>query len=69
MSLCNAVSADRKAQVLKALNRSTEAYGVLQRLQVHCEKTKNTEVVIRWGHACCVLTAGRQDDLSLRFPV
>ncbi|XP_041792928.1 anaphase-promoting complex subunit 5 [Chelmon rostratus] len=37
----------RKAQVLKALNRSTEAYGILQRLQVHCEKTKCTEVVIR----------------------
>uniref|UniRef100_A0A4W6F5G9 Anaphase-promoting complex subunit 5 n=1 Tax=Lates calcarifer TaxID=8187 RepID=A0A4W6F5G9_LATCA len=37
----------RKAQVLKALNRSTEAYSVLQRLQVHCEKTKCTEMVIR----------------------
>lgn len=37
----------RKAQVLKALNRSTEAYNVLQRLQVHCEKTKCTEMVIR----------------------
>uniref|UniRef100_A0A8C9ZSF8 Anaphase-promoting complex subunit 5 n=1 Tax=Sander lucioperca TaxID=283035 RepID=A0A8C9ZSF8_SANLU len=37
----------RKAQVLKALNRSTEAYSILQRLQVHCEKTKRTEVVIR----------------------
>ncbi|XP_075960610.1 anaphase-promoting complex subunit 5 [Anarhichas minor] len=37
----------RKAQVLKALNRSTEAYNILQRLQVHCEKTKCTEVVIR----------------------
>uniref|UniRef100_A0A8C4F6G6 Anaphase-promoting complex subunit 5 n=1 Tax=Dicentrarchus labrax TaxID=13489 RepID=A0A8C4F6G6_DICLA len=37
----------RKAQVLKALNRSTEAYSILQRLQVHCEKTKCTEVVIR----------------------
>lgn len=37
----------RKAQVLKALNRSTEAYGVLQRLQAHCEGTKCTEVVIR----------------------
>lgn len=40
--------ANRKAQVLKALNRSTAAYGVLQRLQVHCEKTKNTEVVVRY---------------------
>ncbi|KAG7453969.1 anaphase-promoting complex subunit 5 [Solea senegalensis] len=37
----------RKAQVLKALNRSTEAYGILQRLQVHCEKTTCTEMVIR----------------------
>ncbi|KAM7391676.1 hypothetical protein PAMP_022344 [Pampus punctatissimus] len=37
----------RKAQVLKALNRSTEAYSILQRLQVHCEKTKCTEMVIR----------------------
>ncbi|KAM3610629.1 uncharacterized protein V6R79_006719 [Siganus canaliculatus] len=37
----------RKAQVLKALGRSTEAYGVLQRLQTHCEKTHCTEVVIR----------------------
>lgn len=37
----------RKAQVLKALNRSTEAYSILQQLQVHCEKTKCTETVIR----------------------
>ncbi|XP_044052959.1 anaphase-promoting complex subunit 5 [Siniperca chuatsi] len=37
----------RKAQVLKALNRSTEAYSILQRLQLHCEKTKCTEVIIR----------------------
>uniref|UniRef100_A0A7N8XL10 Anaphase-promoting complex subunit 5 n=1 Tax=Mastacembelus armatus TaxID=205130 RepID=A0A7N8XL10_9TELE len=37
----------RKAQVLKALKRSTEAYGILQRLQVHCEKMKCTEMVIR----------------------
>uniref|UniRef100_A0A667ZXD1 Anaphase-promoting complex subunit 5 n=1 Tax=Myripristis murdjan TaxID=586833 RepID=A0A667ZXD1_9TELE len=37
----------RKAQVLKALNRSTEAYSILQRLQVHCEKTKCTEMIIR----------------------
>uniref|UniRef100_A0A3B5B0H8 Anaphase-promoting complex subunit 5 n=1 Tax=Stegastes partitus TaxID=144197 RepID=A0A3B5B0H8_9TELE len=37
----------RKAQVLKALNRSTEAYSILQQLQVHCEKTKCTEMVIR----------------------
>ncbi|XP_071374924.1 anaphase-promoting complex subunit 5 isoform X3 [Centroberyx affinis] len=37
----------RKAQVLKALNRTTEAYGILQRLQVHCEKSKCTEMIIR----------------------
>ncbi|KAM6930434.1 anaphase-promoting complex subunit 5 [Xenentodon cancila] len=37
----------RKSQVLKALNRSTEAYSILQRLQVHCEKTKCTEIIIR----------------------
>uniref|UniRef100_A0A3B4XQS4 Anaphase-promoting complex subunit 5 n=1 Tax=Seriola lalandi dorsalis TaxID=1841481 RepID=A0A3B4XQS4_SERLL len=37
----------RKAQVLKALNRSTEAYSILQQLQVRCEKTKCTEMVIR----------------------
>ncbi|XP_037536636.1 anaphase-promoting complex subunit 5 [Nematolebias whitei] len=52
--LVNAVSAlnkteglYRKAQVLKALSRSTEAYNILQRLQVHCEKTKCTDVIIR----------------------
>lgn len=48
---CKIVFPDRKAQVLKALNRSTEAYGILQRLQVHCEKTKCTEVVIRYADA------------------
>ncbi|XP_041856158.1 anaphase-promoting complex subunit 5 isoform X2 [Melanotaenia boesemani] len=37
----------RKALVLKALNRSTEAYSILQRLQVQCEKTKTTEIIIR----------------------
>ncbi|KAM9393986.1 anaphase-promoting complex subunit 5 [Pholidichthys leucotaenia] len=37
----------RKAQVLKALHCSTEAYRILQRLQVHCEKTKCTEMIIR----------------------
>ncbi|XP_072301533.1 anaphase-promoting complex subunit 5 [Eucyclogobius newberryi] len=37
----------RKALVLKALNRSTEAYAVLQRLQVHCDQTKCTELAIR----------------------
>lgn len=39
---------DRKAQVLKALNRSTEAYDILQRLQVHCEKVRCTEATIRY---------------------
>ncbi|XP_068167896.1 anaphase-promoting complex subunit 5 [Antennarius striatus] len=37
----------RKAQVLKALHRSSEAYAVLQRLQTHCENNRCTEVVIR----------------------
>lgn len=37
----------RKALVLKVLNRSTEAYSVLQRLQVLCDKTKCTELAIR----------------------
>ncbi|XP_020345401.2 anaphase-promoting complex subunit 5 [Oncorhynchus kisutch] len=37
----------RKAQVLKALNRTTEAYSILQRLQLYCEKTKYTEMIIR----------------------
>ncbi|MED6252573.1 Anaphase-promoting complex subunit 5 [Ataeniobius toweri] len=37
----------RKAHVLKALNRSTEAYSILQQLQVHCEKTECTEIIIR----------------------
>uniref|UniRef100_A0A669E472 Anaphase-promoting complex subunit 5 n=1 Tax=Oreochromis niloticus TaxID=8128 RepID=A0A669E472_ORENI len=36
----------RKAQVLKAVNRSTEAYHILQQLQARCEKTKCTEMVI-----------------------
>lgn len=43
----NCVLCDRKAQVLKALNRSTEAYHILQQLQARCEKTKCTEMVIR----------------------
>uniref|UniRef100_A0A6Q2XM82 Anaphase-promoting complex subunit 5 n=1 Tax=Esox lucius TaxID=8010 RepID=A0A6Q2XM82_ESOLU len=37
----------RKALVLKALNRTTEAYSILQRLQLYCEKTKYTEMIIR----------------------
>ncbi|XP_034025588.1 anaphase-promoting complex subunit 5 isoform X2 [Thalassophryne amazonica] len=37
----------RKAQVLKALRQTSEASRILQRLQVHCEKTKCTEMLIR----------------------
>uniref|UniRef100_H3D1N9 Anaphase-promoting complex subunit 5 n=1 Tax=Tetraodon nigroviridis TaxID=99883 RepID=H3D1N9_TETNG len=37
----------RKALVLKALSRTSEAYGVLQWLQGHCEKTAKVELVIR----------------------
>ncbi|CAL8343307.1 unnamed protein product [Lota lota] len=37
----------RKAQVLKSLSRTTEAYRILQKLQVHCEKTRCTETIIR----------------------
>lgn len=49
---------DRKALVLKALSRTSEAYGVLQWLQAHCEKTAKVELVIRSGHMiwlpdCC----------------
>lgn len=38
---------NRKAQVLKALNRTTKAYSILQRLQLYCEKIKYTEMIIR----------------------
>ncbi|CAG02518.1 unnamed protein product, partial [Tetraodon nigroviridis] len=41
------VFTDRKALVLKALSRTSEAYGVLQWLQGHCEKTAKVELVIR----------------------
>uniref|UniRef100_A0A8C5DF25 Anaphase-promoting complex subunit 5 n=1 Tax=Gouania willdenowi TaxID=441366 RepID=A0A8C5DF25_GOUWI len=37
----------RKAQVLKALKRSTAASNILQQLQVHCEKMKSIEMTIR----------------------
>ncbi|MBN3316706.1 APC5 protein, partial [Atractosteus spatula] len=37
----------RKALVLKAQNQTTEAYKILQRLLLYCEKTKCTEMVIR----------------------
>uniref|UniRef100_A0A8C7CJC8 Uncharacterized protein n=1 Tax=Oncorhynchus kisutch TaxID=8019 RepID=A0A8C7CJC8_ONCKI len=40
---------NRKAQVPKALNRTTKAYGILQRLQLYCEKTKYSEMSIRWA--------------------
>lgn len=39
--------ADRKALVLKALSRTSEAYGVLQWLQGHCEKAAKVELMIR----------------------
>lgn len=45
-------STDRKALVLKALNRTSEAYGVLQWLQGHCEVTAKVELVIRYSHGC-----------------
>ncbi|RXN15659.1 anaphase-promoting complex subunit 5 isoform X1 [Labeo rohita] len=37
----------RKAQLLKALNQTTEASKILQQLQQQCEKSKNTEMIIR----------------------
>ncbi|XP_066544877.1 anaphase-promoting complex subunit 5 [Amia ocellicauda] len=37
----------RKALVLKAQNQTTEAYKILQRLLLYCEKSKCTEMVIR----------------------
>ncbi|XP_071428363.1 anaphase-promoting complex subunit 5 isoform X1 [Pithys albifrons albifrons] len=37
----------RKAIVLKAQNQMSEAHKLLQKLLVHCQKTKNTEMVIR----------------------
>ncbi|MBN3285982.1 APC5 protein, partial [Polyodon spathula] len=37
----------RKALVLKAQNQTTEAYKVLQRLLLYCEKIKGTEMTIR----------------------
>uniref|UniRef100_A0AAZ3R058 Anaphase-promoting complex subunit 5 n=1 Tax=Oncorhynchus tshawytscha TaxID=74940 RepID=A0AAZ3R058_ONCTS len=40
---------NRKAQVPKALNRTTKAYSILQRLQLYCEKTKYSEMSIRWA--------------------
>ncbi|KAG7331934.1 hypothetical protein KOW79_003768 [Hemibagrus wyckioides] len=37
----------RKAQLLKAINRTSEASKVLQHLQQLCDKNKNTEMIIR----------------------
>ncbi|XP_027734361.1 anaphase-promoting complex subunit 5 isoform X2 [Empidonax traillii] len=37
----------RKAIVLKAQNQMSEAHKLLQKLLIHCQKTKNTEMVIR----------------------
>ncbi|XP_051509394.1 anaphase-promoting complex subunit 5-like [Myxocyprinus asiaticus] len=37
----------RKAQLLKALNRTSEASKILQHLHQQCEKSKNTEMIIR----------------------
>ncbi|ROL49079.1 Anaphase-promoting complex subunit 5 [Anabarilius grahami] len=37
----------RKAQLLKALNQTSEASKILQQLQQQCEKSKNTEMIIR----------------------
>ncbi|MGH0159188.1 UNVERIFIED_CONTAM: hypothetical protein FKN15_075736 [Acipenser sinensis] len=51
----------RKALVLKAQNQTTEAYKVLQRLLLYCEKIKGTEMTIRvmlslaelhWSSSC-----------------
>ncbi|XP_069475670.1 anaphase-promoting complex subunit 5 [Ambystoma mexicanum] len=51
----------RKAIVLKAQNENSEAHSVLQTLLTHCQKIKNTEMVIRallsiaelyWRSAC-----------------
>lgn len=38
---------DRKAIVLKAQNQMSEAHKLLQKLLIHCQKIKNTEMVIR----------------------
>uniref|UniRef100_A0A671Q9Q0 Anaphase-promoting complex subunit 5 n=1 Tax=Sinocyclocheilus anshuiensis TaxID=1608454 RepID=A0A671Q9Q0_9TELE len=37
----------RKAQLLKALNQTTKASKILKQLQQRCEKSKNTEMIIR----------------------
>jgi len=37
----------RKAIVLKAQNQMLEAHKLLQKLLIHCQEIKNTEIVIR----------------------
>lgn len=49
------MSTDRKALVLKALNRTSEAYSVLQWLQGHCETTAKVELVIRFDQVISLL--------------
>ncbi|KAH0625596.1 hypothetical protein JD844_015178 [Phrynosoma platyrhinos] len=39
----------RKAVVLKEQNQMSEAHKLLQKLLIHCQKTKNTEMVIRFA--------------------
>lgn len=46
-TLMAGVRSPRKALVLKAQNRSGEAYGVLQRLQALCEDGRSTEMGVR----------------------
>ncbi|KAF4070306.1 hypothetical protein AMELA_G00283960 [Ameiurus melas] len=53
----------RKAQLLKALNRTSEASKVLQHLQQLCEKNKNTEMIIR-----VMLAAAELHWVSCGFP-
>uniref|UniRef100_A0A671Q9H4 Anaphase-promoting complex subunit 5 n=1 Tax=Sinocyclocheilus anshuiensis TaxID=1608454 RepID=A0A671Q9H4_9TELE len=50
----------RKAQLLKALNRTSEASKILQQLQQQCEKSKNIEMTIR-----CI--CGFQDSTPFDF--
>jgi len=37
----------RKAIVLQAQNQMSEAHKLLQKLLIHCQKIRNTEMVIR----------------------
>ena len=37
----------RKAIVLQAQNQMSEAHKLLQKLLIHCQRTRNTEMVIR----------------------